>query len=425
MLAVLSLSFVVLSPSVQAAQTPEELMLEQGFTLIALRNDAIDSNQDGDVDAIRVVVIVNSTSTSNALIVKLRGLHKEREVILTKEIQFENQTNISLVYDAWSSGEHELRLDFVDQNGAFIASYPLPTFTLQPALRTPHVVLALDGASKINTGESCFITREFVDETGPHYGEDGVRTLTGAPFRVYDDDSVIDCSAWPAGTYSIKETYRNGLGQTAASTLNFTIANRPAPSFTLNQRGHLNTTSMPCEVKAVLSDVTSTMNNLTFTWRVKGDIIDANSAVYDCAGLGPGAYLITLEMSNEKQSTSIAGFTMVRLPSQSDAQDANVTLPSTSLGQDTPTKSVGWMSMGLLGLAVMLFVFLSVVRPTKIDEDQLFETTRQRDVNEDGSPRTDGLPTTVDDQGMLWRQHPDGQLDWWDHEWEIWHRWDQ
>ena len=31
----------------------------------------------------------------------------------------------------------------------------------------------------------------------------------------------------------------------------------------------------------------------------------------------------------------------------------------------------------------------------------------------DGSPDPQGLPTVLDDEGQLWRKHPDGTLDWW------------
>ena len=69
--------------------------------MLALRNDTIDTDQDGDIDAVRVVIVLNSTASSNELIVQLRGLHKEREVLETQEIAFQGQTNITLVYDAW------------------------------------------------------------------------------------------------------------------------------------------------------------------------------------------------------------------------------------------------------------------------------------------------------------------------------------
>ena len=127
--------------SVSAEETMEERLAAEGLTLLALRNDTIDTDQDGDIDAVRVVIVLNSTATSNELIVKLRGLHKEREVLETQEVAFVGQTNITVVYDAWSKGEHNLRLDFFDANGDFIASNPLPTFMLTPALRVPQLSL--------------------------------------------------------------------------------------------------------------------------------------------------------------------------------------------------------------------------------------------------------------------------------------------
>ena len=129
---------------VGAEATAEERLAERGLTVLALRNDTIDTNQDGDIDAVRVVVVLNSTASQNDMIVKLRGLHKEREVLETNEISFSGQTNITMVYDAWSKGEHDLRLDFYDQDGVFVASYPLPTFVLTPALQVPMVQLMLN-----------------------------------------------------------------------------------------------------------------------------------------------------------------------------------------------------------------------------------------------------------------------------------------
>ena len=166
---------------VHAEQSAEERLEEEGIVLLALRNDTIDTDQDGDIDAVRVVIVMNATTQESDLILKLRSLHKEREVLQIQEVSFENQTNVSLVYDAWSSGEHELRLDFFDQNGDFLASYPLPTFMLQPALKVPHVHLGLEAADDIKTGELCNIHREFADETGPRYGETGIRTSPELP----------------------------------------------------------------------------------------------------------------------------------------------------------------------------------------------------------------------------------------------------
>ncbi len=420
----LLLASLLLPLPAAAELSTEEQLAEEGLTLLALRNDTIDTNQDGDIDAVRVVIVLNSTATSNELIVKLRGLHKEREVLETQEISFQEQTNITLVYDAWSKGEHVLRLDFLDENGDFIASYPLPTFMLTPALDVPRVALQLNAGDGLQTGETCEIIREFSDETGPRYGETGVRTFTGAPFSVLDSHGVLDCSSWPAGDYELKETYRNGLGQTAESTLNFTINNRPAPDFSLSVSGHQNATDTPCSVRMQLDDGRSEIG-LTKVWSLKGQPIEgANGSSLDCSTLPAGAHLITLEVITEKMISSTEGVNLIRLPARDLSANEMASLPSSSLGMDTPTESVGWFSIGALALFVSIIVFVVLVRNKEPEALELPALGPTPQVLADGSPDTQGLPTTLDDQGVLWRQHPGGEVDWWDQEWSIWHRWE-
>ena len=424
LVALLFTSLLMPTSFVGAEATAEERLAERGLTVLALRNDTIDTNQDGDIDAVRVVVVLNSTASQNDMIVKLRGLHKEREVLETNEISFSGQTNITMVYDAWSKGEHDLRLDFYDEDGVFVASYPLPTFVLTPALQVPMVQLMLNAGGGLQTGESCEIERMFGDETGPRYGETGVRTFTGAPFSVLDSHNLLDCSSWPAGEYELKETYRNGLGQTAESTLNFTINNRPPPAFELLLAGHENSTDTPCSI--TMNPLEPMLDfSMTKIWRIKGNVVTgANTTILDCSTLPAGAYLITLEMVTEKLISSTEGVNLIRLPSLDLSANESAALPSQSLGEDTPTESVGWLSIGILALFVMTVVFLLLIRnrePEALDLPSLGPTPQ---VLADGSPDTQGLPTTLDDQGVLWRQHPDGAVDWWDADWSIWHRWE-
>ncbi len=407
---------------VQGDSGAVDALAERGLALVALRNDSIDTNQDGDIDAVRVVAILNSTAAQNDLIIKLRGLHKEREVLEVQEISFVGQTNITLLYDAWSSGEHKLRLDFFDEDGVFIASYPLPTFQLRPSLQIPMLRLNLEADTLLQTGESCIIQRMFDDQTGPRYGETGLRTFTGAPFSVLDHHDELDCSTWPAGSYQLKETYRNGLGQTAEAYLNFSINNRPAPEFELTVMGEQHAVGTLCEVK-----MTADAPNPTWAkvWRIRGAVVEgANTTVLDCSNLPAGSHLITLEVITSKQISSIQGLNLVRLASNDSDTSANTTGPSYSLGPATPTQSVGWMSIGVLALLVAVIVFLSLVRteaPTPLD---LPQPGAQPQLLEDGSPDHEGMPTIVDDQGVLWRRHPSGDLDWWDRDWQRWHRWE-
>jgi len=121
-------------------------------------------------------------------------------------------------------------------------------------------------------------------------------------------------------------------------------------------------------------------------------------------------------------SSDLYGYTSksVRAITEEEAE----VLPSRSFGEDTETDSVGWISIGILCFVVALLAFVFLVRVK--DEKDIFE---MRDLGPepmilaDGTPDSQGLPTTVDDEGVLWRQHPDGNHDWWDQDLRIWNRW--
>ena len=53
------------------------------------------------------------------------------------------------------------------------------------------------------------------------------------------------------------------------------------------------------------------------------------------------------------------------------------------------------------------------------EDDELFGGM----LNEMGEPDAEGLPTHLDDNGMLWRKHENGEVDWWDKSSMMWKRW--
>ena len=104
------------------AESSDDALAAEGLTLVALRNDTMDLNQDGELDAIRIVVILNTTSEWSEIELRLFGTHKDKEVREDRYMAFTGQSNASLVYDSWSEGEHSLRLDFIDKDGDKITS---------------------------------------------------------------------------------------------------------------------------------------------------------------------------------------------------------------------------------------------------------------------------------------------------------------
>mgnify|MGYP006264543217 FL=1 len=408
-----------------AEDSEEDPLAEAGLSLIALRNDALDTNQDGENDAVRVVVVLKTEQENTNLELRLIGEYKDREVSEILQFTFTGQSNASLTYDAWASGEHELKLQLVDQDGNIITTIPLPTYVLRPALQTPSILLALNAPQHIETGDECTISRVFSDETGPRYGASGVRTFSGAPFTVLDSQNALDCSHWPAGDYMLKEAYRNDLGQATEDWLNLTIHNRPAPDFTLVVNGNGNATDTECKVMLKQSDEDTDFSTFQMIWRIQGAQIEGNiGPEFDCSTLAAGVHLVSLEVINNELISAIEGINLVRLPGVDLTEEQKEIAPSRSYGEDTETESVGWISIGVLGLVVVILSYLILVR-VKDDTNEL----PMRDLGpspmilSDGSPDPEGLPTTTDDEGVLWRQHPDGNHDWWDNELRIWVRW--
>lgn len=403
----------------------DEALEAEGLALVALRNDTLDLNQDGDADAIRVVVIMNTTNDFSNIELRLYGVHKDREVHDSSTMSFSGQSNASIIYDAWAQGEHALRLEIVNQDGETITTIQLPTYVLRPALKTPQITLDLEAPSWIETGDACTIDRLFADETGPRYAAEGVRTFSGAPFTVLDNQTSLNCSHWPAGEYMLKEAYRNDLGQTTESWLNITIHNRPAPAFSLNVRGDGNTTDTPCMITMVPNMAGVDFTSFDKIWSVQGQQLPGTeSNTYDCSVLPAGVHLISLEVINNEQIRTVHGLNLVRQPSEDLTKEEAEALPTRSFGEDTETESVGWYSIGALGLIVAVIVFFMLVRVKDEEEGSgLRSLGPTPTILPDGSPDPEGMPTTTDDSGTLWRQQPDGSMDWWDQDLRIWHKW--
>ena len=398
------------------AEEESDPFSDAGLDLVALRNDSLDSNQDGMMDAIRVVVVINSTNQWVDLTLTLIGEHSGITVYEEIFMAFEDQENASLTYDSWAAGEHNLNLEISDADGRLLKSIDIGTFDLSPALATPSVDLLLSGSEIMQTGDDCQITRGFVDETGPRWNFEGTRSITGTPFKVLDTDQVLDCSNWPAGTYVISETYQNGLGQTTSDTLELVIVNKPPPIFTIEVNGNDALAGTPCTITHVAAtgeDHTEYVKD----WRITPSIgMVANSSSLDCSSWESGVYKILLTVTNDEEITTTGGTMLIRMPSQQMvSEDADA--PALSKGQDTETSNVGIWGIVVLSLVLGIVVFVLMMKSP--EDDELFGGL----LNDMGEPDAEGLPTHIDDNGMLWRKHDDGEVDWWDRSSMMWKRW--
>ena len=388
---------------------------DAGLDLVAIRNDSLDSNQDAVTDAIRVVVVINSTNRVD-LTLTLIGEHSGFTVYEEVLMAFEGQENASLTYDSWSAGEHRLVLEISDSDGRLLESIIIGTFDLSPALATPSVDLALSGSDIMQTGDDCEITRTFIDETGPRWNYAGTRSIIGTPFKVLDTDQKLDCSNWPAGTYEVTETYQNGLGQTASDTLEMVIVNKPPPHFSIEVSGSDAVAGTPCSISHVAAQGEN-HEDYTKDWRITPSIgLISNSSTLDCSKWESGVYKILLTVTNDEEISTTSGEMLIRMPSP-DSSNQDEDTPALSQGQDTETSSVGLWGIALLSLVLGIAVFVLMMKSP--EDDEIFGGM----LNDMGEPDAEGLPTHIDDNGMLWRKHDNGEVDWWDRSSLMWKRW--
>ena len=116
-----------------SAEEESDPFTEAGLDLVAIRNDSLDSNQDGMMDAIRVVVVINSTNQWVDLTLTLIGEHSGFTVYEEVIMAFENQENASMTYDSWAAGEHSLLLEISNIEGNLLKSIEIGTFDLSPS----------------------------------------------------------------------------------------------------------------------------------------------------------------------------------------------------------------------------------------------------------------------------------------------------
>ncbi len=406
----LSLSFAT-QVSAEEESDPFETA---GLNLVALRNDSLDSNQDGMMDAIRVVIVIDSEQRVD-LTLTLFGEHSGFTVAEETLMSFEDQENASLTYDSWAAGEHHLMLEISDSDGRLLKAINIGTFDLSPALAVPSIDLLLTGSEIMQTGDSCEISREFTDETGPRWDYVGTRSIIGTPFKVLDSDDTLDCSNWPAGNYVISETYQNGLGQTTSDTLELVIINKPPPHFSIELNGDDALVGTPCTI-AHIQATGENHDDFTKDWVVTPSIgMTANSSSLDCSKWDSGVYKILLTVTNDEEIKTTGGTMLIRMPSAETTTDDDA--PVLSSGDETETSTVGLYGIGILALILGIAVFVLMMKGP--EDEQLGANM----LNEIGEPDSEGLPTHEDENGMLWRRHDDGEMDWWDRSALMWKKW--
>ncbi|MBT3971542.1 MAG: hypothetical protein HOE92_04925 [Euryarchaeota archaeon] len=456
LVSVLMLAGFVSPINVSAEDGDPRTLEDVGLHMVAIRNDSLDTDDDGSFDAVRVVLVLNATSGQadiNMLLSASTGLRSTE--------QWDNRTvvgqeNLSLTVDAWEVGQYSLNLRMYDPVvGDLLADIDIGTLWMDPSLSLPTLQMTLNAPATIETGDDCMVSRFFVDEVGFRYSQMGSRTFTGAPFQVFDSDAQLDCSVWPAGKYELHEFYQNGFGQTSEEVLKFSIFNRPAPAFNLSVVGDGGEIGSECKI----SIVAETLDPIEFaTYSRDWDITPAQTAggaaSVDCSNWQPGVHKIVIVISNEEGTSSTRGINLVRLPvleptiEQSEIAES---WPTRSLGEQLEMQQDGWYVAGGVSAFVFLLSMVMTIRKgrrkngsiekglagvddpltaammrSSVDSINPIQTVQTQSIAEplpllpSGGPDPQGLPIFTDADGIVWRKHADENMDWWDGSTNTW-----
>ena len=150
LVSVLMLAGFVSPINVSAEDGDPRTLEDVGLHMVAIRNDSLDTDDDGSFDAVRVVLVLNATSGQadiNMLLSASTGLRSTE--------QWDNRTvvgqeNLSLTVDAWEVGQYSLNLRMYDPVvGDLLADIDIGTLWMDPSLSLPTLQMTLNAPATI------------------------------------------------------------------------------------------------------------------------------------------------------------------------------------------------------------------------------------------------------------------------------------
>ncbi|MBC8437841.1 MAG: hypothetical protein H8D82_01075 [Euryarchaeota archaeon] len=428
----IALILIPLAGSVVSAQDAPHIGLDN------YRADRLDLNNDGDRDTIRVVYLLNTTSHYAEAAVQVDVEHNGMTLNFWDNTTFNRTTPYfgSMDIEAWGDGTYNVRMKVWDaESEMIIHSVDLGEYELMANLNLPYLRFDLEAAETIFLGDDCLIERVFLDEVGDRYDALGIISLSGSPWLVRGEVSDIDCSSWPARDYSLEMFYRNTLGFATSATLDFTIHTLPPPMFTLNVTGNNDEVGSICSIAIEPSEGT-VMALMEMDWAIsdpRGEDIDVPGfSTVDCRLWQVGLTKVRVTVTSPEGQTTQGAFNLVRLPPQgevsADVKEAagpENMWPDRSLGEEyeaTPFFGESILAAQAvvlitgMGIAILLGLMGGAMwnRRGSGKEEYVDSAAIAFDL------ASEELPTYTDPTGVHWRQHSDGNVDWYDtvsHQW--------
>ena len=400
------------------------------------RTDLLDNNSDGEADSVNVVASI-TTSAGNAIVaIEVIATTEDLAISFWNNTTLQSGSNYLLVKEikAWSNEEYSFTLRVWDiQSGLIVYDQDLAMYELVASLSPPQLSMKLVAQTPIFSGDSCQIERYAIDGVGAHYGQLGTVSIQGAPWLIPEDAGLVDCSEWPAGDYTINEHYRNGLGMVAVAELSFTIFIHPPPYFIFNLTGGFSETGEPCNLAINVTQDTI-LEEMSIEWEVidpsQNSVIYDGDANLDCTMWRPGVHKTRATLTSPQGRETTEAMNVIKLPPAADASlevknasGDSKRWPEVSAGSDYEPEPV-FLSLSATIAVVgaggfLIAVFLGLLISWMMDREK--QEKREDDLwNDENAPDSEGMPTYADEQGIHWRQQPDGSVDWWDNSTNMW-----
>ena len=413
---------------VASAQTAASVSMD------SVRADRLDVDNDGVADMIRVVHLVNTSdqwaSVGVEVIASSSGMSLNFWDNFTVNSSAPHLGSIDI--SAWSDGDYAIIVRLWDNELAVLLyEQDLGEFAMTASLSGPMISLLLQAPPALHTGDPCEIQRTFSDEVGDHYDVTGQLVLSGVPWLVLASADSIDCSRWPAGDYHVVEQYQNGLGFFVTEQISFTINNHPPPEFDLLVNGSNGRLGDTCSIEVIARGETNLLGT-SVDWAVSDprnkDVELPGDSLIDCTDWSPGLHKVQVTLTSPQGQKTVDGVNIIRVPpsNMSAAETANISgsenWPAHSAGENYKPEPMFYSSVAstaaVVGIGTLVAVLLGVLVGLMMTRQKLDESYDRPygglAVEEYAASEADGLPTYSDPQGIVWRQYPDGSMDWFD-----------
>ena len=231
---------------------------------------ALDENNDGDLDLVRVIASIITTAPTAGVGVEVIADNGDMAISFWNNttIEYGDSFIANITVKAWEDAEYQITLRVWDlESGLMIHDEDLNSHELMASLTPPQLSMDLESEEWIFTGDTCLIHRVSTDLVGEYYDVMGMVSIQGVPWLVGEYETPLDCSRWPAGDYTVIEHYRNGLGMTATASISFEIHVHPPPAFMVNQTGRGTESGTPCDLAIVATEDTL-LPEMAILWEV-------------------------------------------------------------------------------------------------------------------------------------------------------------